>query len=171
MEPTASPAEVAPKLIAALRERNLDLIRTLDHPDVVRDFVAIKEFRGADACQAFFQELLAAFPDFDIQITHLFGDDDRAVAQWLATGTFMGGPFRGVHATGRYVELRGCDVMHFEQGKLRHNTVYYDGLDFARQIGLLPKEGSTQDKALTAAFNASTDLRTRIRSRAKSSAH
>lgn len=170
MEPTASPTQVATRIAAALRERNLDLIRDLDHPDVVRDFVAIRVFRGVDACQDFFAELLAAFPDFDIAIMHLIADGDQVVMQWLATGTFAGSPFQGIHATGRHVELRGCDVMRFDQGRLRHNTVYYDGLDFARQIGLLPREGSAQDKALTAAFNASTDVRTRIRSRAKSSA-
>lgn len=45
---------------------------------------------------------------------------------------------------------------------VRHNTIYYDGLAFARQIGLLPREGSATDKAMTAAFNASTDIRARL---------
>lgn len=171
MEPSASSVEVATRLFAALRDRNLDLIRSLDHPDVVRDFVAVAEFRGVDACQEFFTELLAAFPDFDIQVANMIADGDHVVSEWRATGTFTGTPFRGVHATGRPVELRGCDVMHFDQGKLKRNTVYYDGLGFARQIGLLPKEGSAGDKGLTAAFNVSIDLRTRIRSRATSSAH
>ena len=47
--------------------------------------------------------------------------------------------------------------MRVEQGKLKHNTIYYDGLAFARQIGMLPREGSLFDKAMTTAFNACTD--------------
>jgi steroid delta-isomerase-like uncharacterized protein len=171
VEQAVSPAEVATRLFAALRQRDLDLIRTLDHPDVVRDFIAIAEFRGVDACQNFFTELLGAFPDFDIEVEHLANDGDHVVAQWRAAGTFAGTPFQGVHATGRPVRLRGCDVMHFDQGRLKKTTVYYDGLGFARQIGLLPKEGSAGDKALTTAFNAGTDLRTRVRSRASSTVH
>lgn len=73
-----------------------------------------------------------------------------------------GAPFQGIHPTGRSVELRGCDVFRVEDGKIRRNTIYYDGLAFARQIGLLPREGSATDKAMTAAFNASTDIRARL---------
>jgi hypothetical protein len=45
------------------------------------------------------------------------------------------------------------------------NTVYYDGLAFARQIGMLPREGSTADRAVLAAFNATTKAKTRLRNR------
>lgn len=172
MEPSPSPVETATRLYAALSAGNLELIRTLDHPDVVRDFVPIGEFRGVDASQDFYAELLAAFPDFDITVLHTIGAVDQAVVEWKATGTFSGRPFQRVRATGSPVELRGCDVLRFEAGKLRHATTYYDGLAFARQIGLLPKEGSAADKAMTAAFNARTDVRDRIRSRAaRSKAH
>lgn len=169
-EPASSPVEVATRIFAALRERDLDLIQTLDHADVVDDFVAIGEFRGIDAVRGFFTDLFAAFPDFDIEPVHMVGDAEHAVVQWHATGTFTGAPFQGVHATGRRVELRGCDVMRFEEGKLKHNTIYYDGLGFARQIGLLPREGSAADKAMTAAFNAGTEVWSRIRQTPKSAA-
>lgn len=52
--------------------------------------------------------------------------------------------------------------MTIEAGRLRRNTIYYDGLTFARQIGMLPREGSSADKAITAAFNAATDVRSRL---------
>ena len=43
--------------------------------------------------------------------------------------------------------------MVFEDNFLRRNDVYYDALSFARQIGLLPSEGSLPDRGMTAAFN------------------
>lgn len=167
----SSPVQVATEILAAVRRHDLDAMRALAAPHVVDDFVAVGEFRGVDAALGFFSELFGAFPDFDIDVVHMVGDEDHAVTQWHATGTFTGTPFQGVHATGRSVDLRGCDVMRFEAGKLVHNTIYYDGLGFARQIGMLPREGSSADKALTVAFNAGTDVRARLRSTSRRLAH
>jgi hypothetical protein len=85
-----------------------------------------------------------------------------AVGEWTLRGTFSGGPFRGIEPTGRRVELRGVDVMEFEGGLLRRNTVYYDGLAFARQVGMLPSEGTAADRAVVAGFNALTRVRRRV---------
>lgn len=59
--------------------------------------------------------------------------------------------------------MRGVDVMYFEQGKVKRNTIYYDGLGFARQIGILPREKSLADRAMTTVFNARTDVIERLR--------
>ncbi|MGA7688534.1 MAG: ester cyclase [Jiangellales bacterium] len=127
------------------------------------DFVAIGVFSGVDAVVAFFAELFAAVPDFRIDVLNVTAEGDTAVVQWHATGTFTGGPFQGIHATGRSVDLRGCDVMRFDGGLLKHNAIYYDGLAFARQIGLLPTEGSSADRALQAVFNARTDALAQVK--------
>jgi hypothetical protein len=68
-----------------------------------------------------------------------------------------------VEPTGKHVEVRGVDVMEIAEGKVRHNTIYYDGASFLRQIGMLPKAGSGADRAVLAAFNAGTRLRRRAR--------
>ena len=155
---TATPKEVATAVFEALNRHDLDAAMALDHADVVEDFVAVGVFAGVSAVRAFFAEIFAAMPDFTLEMLRLVCDDEHAVVQWRATGTFTGTPFQGIHSTGRSLELRGIDVMRVEQGKVKHNTIYYDGLAFARQIGMLPREGSLPDKAITAAFNARTDL-------------
>ena len=53
--------------------------------------------------------------------------------------------------------------MRFEAGQLKSNTIYIDGLAFARQIGLLPREGSVADRLIEASFNARTDVTTLVR--------
>lgn len=156
-------AELARTLMAAVGRHDLDAVRALDSPDVVDDFVAIGVFSGVDAVVGFFAELFAAVPDFRLDVLDVTAEGDTAVVQWHATGTFTGGPFQGIHATGRSVDLRGCDVMRFDGGLLKHNTIYYDGLAFARQIGLLPTEGSSADRALQAVFNARTDALARVK--------
>jgi len=54
--------------------------------------------------------------------------------------------------------------MHIVDGRLKDNTIYYDGLRFARQIGLLPTESSRADKAIMGGFNLKTDALAGVRS-------
>jgi hypothetical protein len=91
-------------------------------------------------------------------VDRIVADDTSAVVQWHAAGTFTGGPFQNIVPTGRRVDLRGADVMEIADGLVQHNTIYYDGATFARQIGLLPALGSRADQAMLAAFNAKTTL-------------
>jgi hypothetical protein len=72
-------------------------------------------------------------------------------------------PFQGIRPTGRRVEIRGADIMEISGGLIQHNTIYYDGAAFARQIGMLPSQGSRADRALISAFNAKTTLSGRYR--------
>jgi hypothetical protein len=61
------------------------------------------------------------------------------------------------------VDIRGVDVIRFDaDGKIETNTVYYDGAEFARQVGMLPKRDSAADRAVLAAFNAATKLKRRL---------
>lgn len=87
----------------------------------------------------------------------------QVVVQWWGGGTFTGSPFQGINATGRRIEIRGCDVIRLaSDGRVVSNTVYYDGAAFARQIGMLPMMGSRADRLVTRGFNAFTGLRRRI---------
>jgi steroid delta-isomerase-like uncharacterized protein len=162
MQSPMSPADVAASIFEALQRRDLDAVAGLQHVDVVDDFVAVGVFRGKHAVRGFFEEMFAAVPDLTLTTVRILADGDHATVQWHMAGTFSGGPFQGVHATGRRVELRGVDVMHIVDGLLVDNTIYYDGLSFARQIGMLPSAGSRGDRAMTAAFNAQTDLRRKL---------
>jgi steroid delta-isomerase-like uncharacterized protein len=158
---TPTPSEVARTIFEALSKRDLDTAMKFNTDDAVDDFVAIGEFRGRLAIRRFFDELLAAFPDFEIAVDRIVGDDSAAVVQWHAAGTFSGGKFQGIEPTGKRVQIRGVDVMEFAEGRYVHNTIYYDGASFARQIGMLPRAGSGAEKATLFGFNASTRLRQR----------
>jgi hypothetical protein len=80
-------------------------------------------------------------------------------------GTFSGGRFQGLDAVGKPITMRGCDVLEVEGGRIVRNTAYSDGLDFARQIGMLPPQGSGVEKALYGAFNGLNKLRSTIEDR------
>jgi steroid delta-isomerase-like uncharacterized protein len=158
-----APAEVARTIFDALSKRDLGAALAPVADDNVDDFVAIGEVRGKAAIRAFFDELLTAFPDFEITVLRIVADDEVAVVQWRAEGSFSGGAFQGIEPTGRHVQIRGVDVMEIAEGLVRHNTIYYDGASFARQIGMLPRAYSIADRAMMSAFNAVTRVRHRLK--------
>ncbi len=160
----ADPASLMERAFAALTAKDLDALQALQHDTLVEDFVVLGPVTGRENIRAFFDELLTAVPDMDFKAERIMGVDDRiAVGEWSLKGTFTGGPFQGIEPTGKTLSLRGVDIMEFEGDLMVHNTVYYDGLKFARQIGLLPPEGTRRDRAITSGFNAVTKLRSVVK--------
>jgi steroid delta-isomerase-like uncharacterized protein len=149
---------------AAINARDLKTLRAYWHDDIVEDFVVLGPTKGKHDVEAFFAELFAAVPDLEFTTERIMSiDATTAVGEWALRGTLSGGPFQGVEPNGSEVSLRGIDVMKFENGLLVHNTIYYDGLAFVRQIGMLPAAGSRTDRAMMASFNAMTKVKDRLR--------
>jgi steroid delta-isomerase-like uncharacterized protein len=157
-----SPADVAKRDFEALGRRDADGMAACYAEDAVVDFVPVGERHGPAEIGAFLGGLFKAVPDLEAEWDITTADDQVAVIQWTMRGTFTGEPFMGVEATGKPVELRGVDVMKIADGKIQHNTAYYDGMDFARQIGMMPAADSGAEKAMIGAFNAVTKLRGRL---------
>ena len=139
-------------------ERDPDRIVASAHPDYVDDFVAIGEFQGKEAVRAFFGELFAAMPDFEMSVERVIADEGAVAVKWRAEATFSDAPFQGIQPTGKRVSLRGVDFFEIENGLIRRNTIFYDGASFARQIGMLPPEGSLPDRTMLRLFNLKTRL-------------
>ena len=120
---------------------------------------------GADAMADYFRTLFAALPDFHMEIVAIAETGDDVFVHWRLTGTHTGVPFEGIEATGRAVAIDGMDHFVIRDGTIATNFVVFDQMQFARQIGLLPPDGSGADRATKAAFNAKTRLLARVRAR------
>lgn len=153
-------AELMRTAFEGLAARDPDRITAISDERTCNDFVVLGPVVGKTNIRAFFVELFAAVPDLQFEVVRILdADENTAVGEWRIRGTFSGGAFQGVEPTGRPVDLRGVDIMEFEGPTLRRNMIFYDGLTFARQIGLLPTEGSRTDRAMMAGFNALSRLR------------
>lgn len=165
-----TPSELAREVFRAIfDDRDLSDPSRYWTDDSVDHFLALGQtVKGKDALAAFFRELFAAFPDWSLEIEQTIDDGERrVVVQWTATATFSGAPWQGIEPTGSRVTVRGVDVITLDQdGKVDQNTIYYDAAGFARQIGMLPKEGSRADRAVVSAFNATTRAKAKLRGRA-----
>ena len=118
--------------------------------------------------RSFFNALFDAFPDFEMQILDLVVEDERAAVRWHATGTFSGtASFQGLLATGKPVDLEGCDMVWVRDGKIARIEAYYDTASLARQIGAMPPKESVGEKGLLAAVNLSTRARAELEKRRK----
>ena len=131
----------------------------------VEDVVPIGVIRGREELRAFLSELFAAMPDASTTITRLIAGEQDCAVEWRLEGTFNGAPFMGIEPTGSRVELREVSVIELKDGEIVGITAYFDGASFARQIRMLPPDGSGADRAMKSAFNAVTKLRRAVAER------
>ena len=158
-----SAAEVARSYFEAVAARDPDAMAGHWHAEGVDDLVPIGILRGPDEVRELFGELFTAIPDAEMIVDRITADDRVAAVQWRMTGTFDGGRFQGLDPTGSRVELRGCDCVEVEDGKIVRNTAYYDGMAFARSVGMLPPLDSAAERAMKTAFNQLTRVRSALR--------
>ncbi len=133
--------------------------------DGVEDVVPVGLLRGRGELRDFFDSMFAAMPDARTTVTRLVAGEQSCAVEWRLEGTFDGAPYMGIEPTGKHVEIRGLDLLELEDDELVSDTAYFDGAGFARQIGMLPADGSGADRAMKSAFNAVTKLRRAVAER------
>jgi steroid delta-isomerase-like uncharacterized protein len=133
--------------------------------DGVEDIVPVGLMRGKDELRAFFEATFRAMPDARTTVGRVVAGESNCAVEWRLEGTFDGAPFMDIEPTGSHVEIRGFDLFELEDGEFVSNTAYYDANSFARQIGMLPPDGSGADRAMRSAFNAVTKLRRAVAER------
>jgi hydroxyacylglutathione hydrolase len=121
------------------------------------------DVQAPEGVRAFIGELIEAIPDLSMQVVSTTTEGDRCGVQWRLTGTFAGpGRFGGVAPTGNPIELEGFDLLTVRDGLIQSNDAFTDSMTFARQIGMLPPQGSSAEQRMTGAFNAKTRLTSRL---------
>ena len=89
---------------------------------------------GLESVKQFYYAFWKVFPDAQVLIHDLIGEDDPLVARYTITGT-MKEPFRGVPATGQRIELPGISILHFRNGQCFERWACSDSLVLLNQIG------------------------------------
>jgi steroid delta-isomerase-like uncharacterized protein len=113
---------------------NLAAIDELFAPDFVEHQVGIAP--GRDGVKGSIQELRSAFTDFHLQVEDAIAEGDRVWLRLHATGTHAG-PFMGVPATGRRIDVTVIDIVRIADGRLVEHWGVADRLAVAQQIGLV----------------------------------
>jgi len=112
-----------------------------------------------DGVRAFIGDLIDAVPDLKMEVVGTTAEGERCAVQWRLTGTFAGpGQFGGIAPTGNPIELEGIDLLTVREGRIQSNDAFSDSMTFARQIGMMPPQGSPSEHRMMGAFNAKTRL-------------
>jgi glyoxylase-like metal-dependent hydrolase (beta-lactamase superfamily II)/predicted ester cyclase len=152
------PARVARAYFEAVAARDVDGMVSWWAPGGAENIVSIGELSVPDGLRAFFGELFAALPDMTFEVLDLVAARNQAAVRWRATGTFCGGQFQGIEPTGARIAIEGLDLLTIEDGLIRRNDAYNDGMELARQMGVMPPRDSVAERGMTNAFNARTRI-------------
>ncbi|MGW7446965.1 ester cyclase [Kitasatospora sp. NPDC054795] len=169
--PPLAPVDVARGAADALSAGDLDRYSELVHDDAVFDVMPFGQQHGRVAVRTFFEELRGALPDLSFAAEAVTGDDRHAAVEWRIRGTFDGKPFQGFKPNGRTFDIRGIDFLDIDDGRIRKDRIAFDGAQWARQLGLLPRRGSATERAMTTAFNSKTQVVAWWRERRSASRH
>lgn len=92
--------------------------------------------RGRAAVQDYYESLLAAMPDLQIEITNRHVAEGAVIIEVIITGTHLGA-WRGLPATGRRLRFPLCGLYTFDSNdRLAGERIYYDRAGVMRQLGL-----------------------------------
>lgn len=161
MEPEA----VVRSYFEAIARRDVDAMVTHYSDEVVTDFLSQGILRGPGEMRGFFTGLFAAIPDAEMIVERVVPGENVAAVTWRLRGNFTGGPLFGIDATGKWLELRGCDVIEVADGKIVRNTAYQDGIELLRAVGMMPPLDSPAEKGMKQAFNLTTRARAALQER------
>ena len=93
-------------------------------------------YAGRDGVRLYYEQLIAALPDLEIKVLKEHVTENNVLLEVLICGTHLG-PWRGLPATGRRVEVPLCGVYTFdEQDRLAGERIYYDRATVLRQLGV-----------------------------------
>jgi glyoxylase-like metal-dependent hydrolase (beta-lactamase superfamily II)/predicted ester cyclase len=116
-----------------------------------------------EGVREFIGGLIEAVPDLHMEVVSTTTEAERCGVQWRLSGTFAGpAHLAGVAPTGRAIQLEGFDLITVRDGLIHSNDAFTDSMTFARQIGMMPPQGSAAEQRMTGAFNAKTRLSSRI---------
>ena len=158
---TKSGSALDPAFVEEWSKRYLEVWNSLDADGVAAmctDDVVWKDpgipntVHGREEVRAFVRATARAFPDFRVEELgqlHFPPEEPRVLSRYRLTGTMLGPwEYSNLAATGRRVEVLGVDDWTFRGELMSNYMTYYDSLDMARQLGVLPPTGSGADRAM-----------------------
>jgi steroid delta-isomerase-like uncharacterized protein len=113
---------------------------------VLEDFVELDplpgQSQGREGLRQVLQQMRGAFPDMHWVIEEMLGEGEKVCTRFTWTGT-QRGPFLGVPATGRRVNVKGVVIDRLSSGKMADSRILMDSLGMMQQLGALPEPGNT----------------------------
>lgn len=92
---------------------------------------------GAEKLKQVWRVLLQAFPDLQLDVEDLIGEDDKVVARIVVTGTHRG-EYMGLAPTGKCIAYDEIFIFRFADGRVVETWGVVDVLAQMKQLGVVP---------------------------------
>jgi len=136
-----SNVESARAQLAAFNSHDARATAAFDAPDALLRVVAAPKDMTSEESLAGTIDMFKAFPDAKLTSSSIWGAGDYVVVAGRFDGTNTG-PFAAMgikKATGKPVAVRYVEITKWAGGKIKEDWLFYDGMAFAGQLGLLKK--------------------------------
>ncbi|NQW78660.1 MAG: ester cyclase [Chitinophagaceae bacterium] len=117
-----------------VNQGNVNYLDTAYAADVVLH--TVPEIKGKDSAKAYYANYVTGFSDREFIIKEIFGKGNKVVKYWQFKGTHTG-PFFGIPATGKTVDVIGCTIATVVDGKITEEQDFFDNYAFLQQIGIV----------------------------------
>jgi steroid delta-isomerase-like uncharacterized protein len=122
-------------------EGDLEFAKEVFHENYVRhDLRPGNHVAGAAGQMQIAGDFRKAFPDVEIQIDLIFGDDEYIAARWTMTGTHTA-PWNDIQPTNKKVSFSGVNLFRFENGKVAEIWNHRDDLGLMQQLSVEVYDG------------------------------
>jgi steroid delta-isomerase-like uncharacterized protein len=149
-------------------ERHIRLENEHDLEGVLRTFGDVaryddepwnEHYKGRDGVRLFYDQLMKALPDLQIEVQRQHIADDAILVEVIIRGTHLGA-WRGLPPTGRRVEFPLCGVYTFDaDDRLASEKIYYDRGTVLRQLGVFYEPQSVLGRITILATHPATIAR------------
>jgi steroid delta-isomerase-like uncharacterized protein len=99
-----------------------------------------RPINGIEGFKTFPTKLRRGFPDIQVKIDDLIGQDDIVMSRGTWHGTHLG-EFEGLPATGRRASGQGIEIYRFVDGKIEEIWLEVNVVNVLQQLGVFPKGG------------------------------
>lgn len=120
----------------AINEGRTNILDTAYVEDAILH--AVPEIKGKAKAKAYYDNFVTGFSDRKFIVKEIFADGDKLVKYWQFKGKHTG-PFFGISATGKTVDVIGCTIVKMRDGKIAEEQDFMDNLEFMQQLGLIPR--------------------------------
>lgn len=117
-----------------INKGNVNFLDTAYAADIVLH--TVPEIKGKDSAKAYYANYVTGFSNREFIVKEIFAKGDRVVKYWQFKGTHTG-PFFGIPATGKTVDVIGCTIAKVVNGKITEEQDFFDNYEFLKQIGII----------------------------------
>ena len=137
-------SEHVDKFFESMSNGDVDSAMSVLHEDCVNhDMGTGQTMRGIEENRADMENWTNTFSDMKVEVVNHVESGDTVVTEMKMRGVNTGDmempDGSKIQATGKSVEMNGCQVAQFEDGKMIKATQYYNMMTMMAQLGLMPE--------------------------------